>query len=97
MMRKKGFLSDLKALDDVYVDELRPHELGIFKRGCCHMMSKDLERLHAVAAEIGLKREWFQAHSNHPHYDLTPKRRIMALKAGAVEISSREMLEICCD
>ncbi len=50
----------------------------------CHMWSDDLEALHRVAAAIGLKRAWFQDHRT-PHYDLTPAKRALALKAGAVE------------
>jgi hypothetical protein len=48
--------------------------------------------LHAMAQAMGLKREWFQEHGRLPHYDLTPARRMAALKLGAVEQSSRQMV-----
>lgn len=50
----------------------------------CHLMADDLETLHAFAARIGMKREWFQG----DHYDLTPSRRAAAVKAGAVEVDA---------
>lgn len=58
----------------------------------CHMWSDDLDALHALAAKIGLKREWFQNNGRLPHYDLTPNKRAAALKAGAREMCLREYL-----
>lgn len=58
----------------------------------CHMWADTPEELHDLAERIGLKRKWAQ-HENIPHklhYDLTPARRVKALKAGAVESSRRE-------
>jgi len=52
----------------------------------CHMVSDtSLDELHAMAARIGMRREWFQNSPGHPHYDLTPRRRLAALAAGAIE------------
>jgi hypothetical protein len=51
----------------------------------CHMIADTLEELHAMAARIGMKREWFQDKGRTPHYDLTPGRRAAAVKAGAIE------------
>lgn len=56
----------------------------------CHMMSYDLEALHAFAARLGLKRSWFQ----QDHYDLTPGRRVRAIEMGAVEATTRELILI---
>lgn len=59
-----------------------------------HLVSDDLDELHAFAARLGLKREWFQDH-RHPHYDLTTQRkRDEALRRGAVKVSSRELIKI---
>lgn len=54
----------------------------------CHMFtdSIELEDLHALAERIGLRRQWFQEHRLAPHYDLTPSRRSLAIKAGAIEV-----------
>lgn len=81
----------------VYVDPLMNH--GWVLRGrvvpSCHMLTDDmtLEELHALATRIGMKRAWFQSRST-PHYDLTPKRRSMAIAAGAVEIDRRRSAAI---
>ncbi len=69
-------------------------------RQWCHMMTDDLtparlEELHAMALEIGLRRTWFQDHVTLPHYDLVPSKRRLAVRAGAVEVESREMIRRC--
>lgn len=56
------------------------------------MYADSLDELHAMASLIGMKREWFQDKPRLPHYDLTPRRRILALKHGAVESSARQMV-----
>ncbi len=52
-----------------------------------------VEELHSFAVKIGLKRSWFQA-SSDPHYDLTARKRIAAVKAGALELEDRPFHEI---
>lgn len=47
------------------------------------------EELHEMALLIGMKPEWFQNKST-PHYDLTPSRRKLAVKHGAIEEYSRD-------
>jgi hypothetical protein len=69
----------------ILVDELRTYPNG--PRGMrhwCHLTDSedDVDRLHAFAARLGLKRAWFQAGSR-PHYDLTAGRRREALRLGA--------------
>jgi hypothetical protein len=76
----------------VYVDELRrwaPTQIRCFRAGSAHMTADALEELHAVAARIGLRREWFQD-GRIPHYDLTASRRLRALAAGAVFVPAKE-------
>jgi len=82
----------------IMVDELRawPAKVGgaagrIFGSGraSCHLTTDEgVDVLHAFASKIGLKRGWFQDHPIAPHYDLTPKRRELALAAGAIEMSA---------
>lgn len=68
-----------------------PSKIRYFQGGSCHLTTDgNIEELHAFAAKIGMKREWFQEHRLLPHYDLTPKRRAAAIAAGAVEVSARE-------
>lgn len=71
----------------MYVDRIQqwPTALRCFKAGSCHMWADTPDELHAMAARIGLRRGWYQEHPRLPHYDLTPARRVKAIKAGAVE------------
>ncbi len=55
----------------------------------CHMFADSLEELHRFAAMIGMKRSWFQmGRTGIPHYDLTRRRRVEAVKAGAIELTT---------
>lgn len=77
----------------VYVDELRVWGYAkhrCFKQGSCHLTADTVEELHAFAKSIGMRREWFQARSSTPHYDLSPAKRAMALRQGAVFVPARE-------
>jgi hypothetical protein len=56
------------------------------------MMADTLAELHAMAAELGLRPEWFQSHTRFLHYDLRPSTRQAAIQRGAVEISTMEMV-----
>lgn len=61
----------------------------------CHLVSDtSAEELHAFADEIGLRREWSQERpsASQHHYDMPSFRRSMAVRAGAVEVSSKELV-----
>lgn len=51
-----------------------------------HMIADSLEELHAMAAAIGMKREWFQVAppASFPHYDVSQTKRGMAIVRGAI-------------
>jgi hypothetical protein len=78
----------------VMVDELRdgkPYLVSasgrlkkLFKQFSHLTTDQSVDELHSFAARIGLRREWFQDHPLHPHYDLTSSRRLKAIEAGAV-------------
>ena len=79
----------------VYVDGLRDYgtawlsarnRSNLQRSASCHMVADTLDELHAMAKAIGLRRDWFQNAASAPHYDLTPRRREAAVKAGAVEV-----------
>ena len=77
----------------IMVDELKvyPNAWGPFRGGSCHLMTDGpIEELHRFAAQLGLRREWFQDDRLHPHYDLTAGKRIQALAHGAVFVSAIE-------
>jgi hypothetical protein len=76
----------------VYVDQIMPHggsKTFRWKKSC-HMFADTPEELHALAAKIGMRREWFQNDERLPHYDLTESRRALAVRHGAVEVGHRE-------
>lgn len=78
----------------VYVDPVQSYP---GKGQWCHMASDsdDLAELHGMASRIGLQRSWFQNKPTHPHYDLRPSKRLLAVRAGAVEVTAVELVKKC--
>ena len=84
----------------IYVDQLftaTPRTAQARKHGTrwCHMTCDgDLEELHRMAERIGLKRSYLQDHVQRylKHYDLTPGKRALAVRYGAVEVDAIEHL-----
>lgn len=60
----------------------------------CHLLADSTEELIAFAKRLGMKREWFQDDNAGGHFDLVPTRRELAVKLGAVEVTSRELVAI---
>lgn len=72
----------------------------------CHLCGTEIDptELHEFAARIGLKRAWFEpgkslgrSAEHDPvgdHYDLTAKKRRLAIKAGAMEVSLHQASEL---
>lgn len=93
----------------IYVDEIvcwpmkpAPGAERFFGNGkpSCHMSTDDyspagLESLHRFAEGIGMRRSWFQDDEIMPHYDLTPSKRILAVKRGAVAVKGTEIVALC--
>ena len=76
----------------IYVDTMfMLAKVGRLRARWCHLIGDTEEELHAFAQRIGLKRTWFQDRGMS-HYDLTEKRRAMAIEAGAQEINRRELV-----
>lgn len=60
-----------------------------------HLIADSWDELHKFAQSIGLKREWFQQHPRHPHYDIiTASKMRRAIKAGAIKMRSIEMFKM---
>lgn len=59
----------------------------------CHLLADTEAELHAMADRIGLRRSWYQPRpkASIPHYDLTPAKRKLAVRAGAVEMETLEI------
>jgi hypothetical protein len=74
-----------------YVDELQEHPRGN-RHGhhWSHLMADTIRELHAFAKAIGVNRCWF--HSDH--YDLNPAQRAAAVRAGAKEVTARDLVLI---
>jgi hypothetical protein len=71
----------------VYVDHAFAYgEWGRWSGGG-HLQADTPEELHAFAQRLGMRREWFQSKPSRPendHYDLTERRRVLALGLGAI-------------
>lgn len=52
-----------------------------------HMIADTEGELHAMADAIGVARRWYQG----DHYDVTKSKRMLAVKAGAIEIPMRTL------
>jgi hypothetical protein len=78
----------------VYVDDMFKHALGKFRRmKMSHLMADTDHELHAMADKIGVVRRWHQDKERwaDSHYDIAMSKRALAVAAGAVEITLREM------
>jgi hypothetical protein len=80
-------LTSVRVEVTVYVDNA--FEVGDWGRwsGGGHLQADSVDELHAFAARLGLRREWFQSKPGRPendHYDLGRRSRERALELGAV-------------
>jgi hypothetical protein len=77
----------------VYVDQ-PIHQLGRMKM--CHMVADSIEELHRMADRIGVARRHFQSppKARLPHYDICKAKRSLAVKLGAIEVSSRRIVQV---
>jgi hypothetical protein len=67
----------------IYVDD---HFAQFGRMKMCHLLSDEsLDELHAFAAQLGMKRSWFQ-NGSAPHYDVSKGKREEAIQLGAVPI-----------
>lgn len=81
----------------VYVDDLRlAARVGRLRARWSHLFTDGpVEELHAFAARIGLRRDWFQAHDAAlAHYDVTDTKRALALAYGAVPVPAHRSAAI---
>lgn len=52
-----------------------------------------VENLHTMARELGIRRCWFHASKDHPHYDV-PKRRVATIDQRSTLVTPREIIAI---
>ena len=71
----------------VYVDDMRaPYGRMLMS----HMMADSEDELHAMADRIGVAQRWYQG----DHYDICQAKRRLAVAAGAVEVTPRELVRL---
>lgn len=80
----------------VYVDDFRVQaRVGRLTARWSHLVADDRDELHVFAADLGLRRSWFQDKGDHRwHYDVTDAKRTDAIRLGAKPITLREMGEL---
>ena len=74
----------------VYVDNAK-NRFG--KMIMCHMIADSPEELHIMADKLKLPLEYYQDDANIPHYDLSLMMRKKAIKYGAKEVTTREIIK----
>lgn len=82
----------------VYVDDMRAPYTPRAKRRLvmCHMIADTRRELMAMVDRIEVSRRWLQSENNHgEHFDICLSKRVLAVKAGAIEITWRELALRC--
>lgn len=73
----------------VYVDNMVAR-YGRMKM--CHMLADTTEELLEMADKIGVARRWLQhAGTYREHFDICLAKRALAVKAGAIEITMKDV------
>lgn len=75
----------------VYVDDMQAPYRGMLM---CHMMADSTAELLQMADKIGVARRWIQKPgSRREHFDICKAKRALAVQAGAVELTQRDMVK----
>lgn len=77
----------------VYVDDMfAEHRVRGRRMLFSHMIADTSEELEAMADHIGVQRKWIQYPGTpKEHYDVVASKRALAIKAGAVPITLRQL------
>lgn len=78
----------------VYVDDMYLYPMGRFGRlKCSHMAASTDSELHAMAATIGVSRSHWQSPAKTwgSHYDIAISKRAMAINAGAIPVTMKQL------
>jgi len=71
----------------VYVDDAM---IPFGRMRMSHLFADSDAELHALAAAIGIKRQWHQDKPGNSHYDVCKAKRQQAIAAGAVPVTWRQ-------
>lgn len=73
----------------VYVDN---QQANLGRMVMCHMIADTPEELLSMADRIGVDRRWIQkAGTYQEHFDICLTKRKLAVRAGAIEISQKDL------
>jgi len=76
----------------VYVDD---YNAPFRKMIMCHLIADTTEELLEMVDKIGVQRKWIQdAGTRREHFDICLTKKALAIKAGAKEITARELASI---
>ena len=81
----------------ILIDAPTRHVTNLRYKVWSHLVSTvDADELHAFAAQLGLRRTWFQSRAagraSADHYDVTAGKFDLAVQLGAVVVSGRELV-----
>lgn len=62
------------------------------KKFYAHLVADTLEELHAFSETVGIKQHFFHSSAKWKHYDITSEQRDLAIAAGAIPITSKELV-----
>jgi len=73
----------------VYVDDAK---VPFGRMVMCHLVADSAAELRAMADAIGVSGKWLQHAGTHrEHFDICLSKRKLAVEAGAVEVTRREL------
>lgn len=76
----------------VYVDDMAA---PFGRMVMCHLLADSTEELLAMADRIGVSRKWIQKPGTpYEHFDLCRSKRKLAVEAGAVEVTIRDIVAV---
>ena len=83
----------------VYVDDMYRYPMGRYGRmKMSHMMADTTEELLEMADTIGVDRCWIQEPGTPgEHFDIAMSKRALAVDAGAVEVTLRQLAMWSCE
>ncbi len=85
-------------VDRAFIPATVPNGSRSVRSRWSHLSADTVAELHEFAERLGLRRAWFQPDSESIrggwHYDVTATKRALAVRLGAQEVDSYELVEI---
>jgi hypothetical protein len=75
----------------VYIDNYNCR--GVRGMIFCHMMADTLDELFKMADLIGINRKYYQNNPRHPHFDICKSKKKLAILNGAIEVTTKQLIE----